>query len=182
MVSTSPSTNRQDYNIDGALRLRALITGSSADARRVQTGIAEGRAKATQSGKPVLLLHGREDARVPATFAGRPYAALNALKEGATSKLRYIEITSINHFGVFGQFDAHYVPLAYYEEQALDMMWNHLKNGAPLPPHQLVRTTSRGGEAGKAPPLELSMLPPIRMQPTPRNTIRIDGGRITLPD
>jgi len=182
MVSVSPSTNRQDYNIDGALCLRALVTGDSPEALRVHRGIAEGRAKAMQSGKPVLLLHGREDARVPATFSGRPYAALNSLKEGANSNLRYIEITHINHFGVFGQFDARYVPLAYYEEQALDLMWDHLKHGAPLPPHQLVRTTSRGGEPGKAPPLEPSMLPPIRMQPAARDAIRIEGGRITLPD
>ena len=115
-------------------------------------------------------------------FSGRPYAALDSLKEGAASQLRYIAITNINHFGASGNFDAHYVPLAYYEEQALDLMWNHLKTGAPLPPHPLVRTTSRGGEAGKAPPLELANLPPIRMVPVARNRIEIEGGRVVLPD
>ena len=182
MVSVSAPTKRQDYNLDGALCLRALITGNSVEALRVQKGIAEGRAKGTQPNRPVLLLHGREDARVPAMFSGRPYAALNSLKEGAASQLRYIAITNINHFGASGNFDAHYVPLAYYEEQALDLMWNHLKTGAPLPPHPLVRTTSRGGEAGKAPPLELANLPPIRMVPVARNRIEIEGGRVVLPD
>lgn len=182
MVSVSPSTGRQDYNLDGALCLRALVTGNSPEALRVQRGIAEGRATAVQHGKPVLLLHGREDARVPATFSGRPYAALNGLREGAASQLRYIEITHINHFGVFGPFDARYVPLAYYEEQALDLMWAHLNEGAPLPPHQLVRTESRGGEPGKAPPLAHHHLPPIRMQPAAGNLILLQDGRITLPD
>jgi len=182
MLSLSPSTGRADYNLDGALCLRELATGRSPEALRVQRGIAEGRAKATLHGKPTLLLHGREDARVPATFAGRPYAALNSLREGDKSQLRYIEISNINHFGVFGQFDAHYVPLAYYEEQALDLMWAHLTEGAPLPPHQLVRTTPRGGEPGKAPALEQANLPPIRMQPAERSRILLQAGRITLPD
>jgi hydroxybutyrate-dimer hydrolase len=104
------------------------------------------------------------------------------LKEGTGSNLRYIEITNINHFGVFGQFDARYVPLAYYEEQALDLIWNHLKNRAPLPPHQLVRTVPRGGEPGKAPPLERANLPPIRMQPEARDRIAVEAGRVVLPD
>jgi hypothetical protein len=86
--------------------LRALVTGSGAEATRVQKGIAEGRAKATLGGKPTLLLHGREDARVPATFSGRAYAGLNSLRDGANSNLRYIEITHINHFGVFGRLRA----------------------------------------------------------------------------
>lgn len=128
------------------------------------------------------MLHGREDARVPATFSGRPYAALNSLREGTSSQLRYIEIANVNHFGVFGQFDAKYIPLAYYEEQALDMMWNHLHSGAPLPQHQLVRTVSRGGEAGKATPITLANLPAIQMQPASGDSILIGKGRMTLPN
>lgn len=182
MVSISPSTGRQDYNLDGALCLRELVTGHSAEALRVQRGLAEGRAKGTLIGKPVLLLHGREDARVPATFTGRPYAGLNSLKEEGRSGLRYIEITHINHFGVFGPFDARYLPLSFYEEQALDLMWNHLTQGAPLPPHQLVRTTPRGGEPGKAPPLQPHHLPPITMQPAARDVISVSHGRVVLPD
>ena len=182
VVSVSPSTNRQDYNLDGALCMRSLVTGNSAEALRVQKGIAEVRAKGTQGGKPVLLLHGREDARVPATFSGRPYVGLNSLKEGAAGKLRYIEITNVSHFGVSAPFAAKYVPLAYYEEQALDLMWNHLRSGAPLPPHQVVRTTSRGGEPGKTPALELANLPPIRMQPEERNVVGVAQGRVVVPD
>ena len=133
------------------------------------------------SGKPTIIVHGREDARVPATFSGRPYAGLNSLRESG-GNLRYIEITHVSHFGVPGQFDAKYIPLAYYEEQALDLMWNHLKTGAPLPPHQLVRTVSRGGEPGKATPIEVRNLPPIAMQPQVADRIVVDAGRVVLPD
>nr|WP_242477987.1 D-(-)-3-hydroxybutyrate oligomer hydrolase [Rubrivivax gelatinosus] len=181
-VSMSPSTNRLDYNLDGALCMRELITGNNDEAQRVQRGIAELRAKATQGGRPVIVLHGREDARVPATFSGRPYVALNSLKEGSASQVRYVEITHINHFGWPGQFDAKYVPLAYYEEQALDMMWKHLKSQAALPPNQVVRTVSRGGVPGKATQLEQSNLPAISMQPASQDLIRVDSGRIVLPD
>ena len=90
--------------------LRSLVTGDSPQARRVQEGIAQVRAKADLHGKPTLILHGREDARVPATFSSRPYLGLNALREGAASQVRYVEITHINHFGVPGRFDAAYVP------------------------------------------------------------------------
>jgi hydroxybutyrate-dimer hydrolase len=182
MLSQSPSTGRQDYNLDGALCMRSLVTGNSPEARRVQAGIAEGRAKAVLGGKPTLILHGREDARVPATFSSRPYVALNALREGAASGTRYVEITNVNHFGVAGPFDAKHIPLAYYEEQGLDLMWRHLRSGAPLPPHQVVRTVPRGGEPGKAPPLQLANLPAISLQPQERDRITVTGGRIVIPD
>lgn len=182
MVSVSPSTGRQDYNLDGVLCLRSLVTGNSPEALRVQAGIAEGRATAVLNGKPTLILHGREDARVPATFSARPYVGLNSLREAASSGVHYIEITNINHFGTFGEFDAKYVPLAYYEEQALDLMWEHLKNGTPLPPHQLVRTLSRGGEPGKARALEARHLPPIRMNPAMADRITVQAGQVMLPD
>ncbi len=181
MLSTSASTGRQDYNLDGALCLRSLITGDSPEARRLQAGIAEGRAKARLSGKPTIIVHGREDARVPATFSGRAYAGLNSLRESG-GNLRYIEITHVSHFGVPGQFDAKYIPLAYYEEQALDLMWEHLKKGTQLPPHQLVRTVSRGGEPGKAPPIAAANLPSIRMEPAAGDRIVVDAGRVILPD
>ncbi len=40
-------------------------------------------------------------------------------------------------------------------------MWNHLRNGAALPPSQVVRTTPRGGTPGAAPPITTANLPPI---------------------
>ncbi len=182
MLSISPSTGRQDYNLDGSLCLRSLVTGDTAQARRVQAGIAQVRANGDLHGKPALVLHGREDARVPATFTSRPYAGLNSLREGPRAQLRYIEITHISHFGAPGKFDAKYVPLAYYEEQALNLMWDHLSHGEPLPPSQLVRTVSRGGEPGKAPPLQIGNLPAISEAPKPADRIQVSAGRVVLPD
>jgi hydroxybutyrate-dimer hydrolase len=180
-LSISPSTGRQDYNLDGSLCLRNLVTGKSVEGQKVQKGIAELRATGQLRGIPTLLLHGREDARVPANFSGRPYAGLNSLVD-PKSNLRYIEITHVNHFGWGAPWDSTHIPLAYYEEQALNLMWNHLKNGSPLPPHQVVRTTARGGERGKAPPMKPEYLPPIVMAPKAADQIAISAGRVRIPD
>jgi len=182
MQSISPSTGREDYNLDGSLCLRSLVTGDTAEAKRVQAGIAEVRATGNLHGKPALVLHGREDARAPAMFTSRPYIGLNSLREGPRTGARYIEITHISHFGVPGKFDAKYVPLAYYEEQALNLMWDHLSRGVPLPPSQLVRTIPRGGEPGKAPALQIDNLPAISDAPRPADRISVSGGRVALPD
>ena len=180
-LSVSPSTGRQDYNLDGSLCLRNLVTGNSAEAQRVQAGIAELRATGQLRGIPTLLLHGREDARVPANFSGRAYAGLNSIVD-KNSNLRYVEITHVNHFGWGAPWDSTHIPLAYYEEQALNLMWNHLKNGSPLPPHQVIRTTARGGERGKAPPMKAEYLPPIVMAPKQADQIAVSSGLIRIPD
>jgi hydroxybutyrate-dimer hydrolase len=182
-LSASRSTGRQDYNLDGAICLRELITGDSPEARRVKAGIAEFVGSARLDGKPTIIVHGRSDDRVPAAFSGRPYAGLNSLEDGDRSRLRYIEITNAEHFDTdLPGFDSRMVPLKLYHLRALDLMWAHLVDEAPLPPSQVVRTKPRGGESGKAPPLEAANVPPIAAEPVPGDLITISAGRMTLPD
>ena len=57
-----------------------------------------------------------------------------------------------------------------------------MKTGAPLPPHQLVRTASRRGEPGKAPPIELRHLPAISLTPAAADRIVVADGRVVLPN
>src|SRR5439155_19424782 len=103
--------------------------------------------------------------------------------DGETSRLRYFEVTNAEHFGTdLPGFDTRMIPLALYHLRALDLMWAHLTEKAALPPSQVVRTTPRGGEAGKAPPLQLSNVPPISMQPAGGDRIEVDGGRLKIPD
>ena len=174
-LSVSPSTGRRDMNLDGALCLRALATGTDPVSgqplsgamleqhRRVQAGIAETRMQANLRGKPALIVNGRADAILPPNHASRAYVALNRLVEPA-SRLRYYEVTNAQHLdalnGIAG-FDARYVPLHVYYVQALNLMWNHLKNAQPLPPSQVIRTTPRAMKDGKLLPLATENLPPI---------------------
>ena len=68
--------------------------------------------------------------------------------------------THLDAFNAFPGFDARYIPLHHYYFQALDLMWDHLVNGAPLPPSQVVHTIPRGPGA-----------PPIG-RPTSRRSVR----------
>jgi hydroxybutyrate-dimer hydrolase len=182
-LSVSPSTGRTDYNLDGARCLRELAVGRSADARRVQTGIAEFLADGNLHGKPAIIVHGRADNRVPPAFSSRPYLAANSLKEGGRSKLRYMEVENAEHFGFsMPGFDTRFVPLAYYNLRALDLVWDTLTNGAPLPDSQVIRTRPRGGTPGQAPALTRENIPPIAITTRPADRIRVQLGVVTLPD
>ena len=84
-LSVSKSTGRQDYDLAGAICLRDLVTGQSPEAKRVQAGIAEFLANGRPGGKPTIIVHGRNDDRMPVSFSSRPYVGLNDLQDGARS-------------------------------------------------------------------------------------------------
>jgi hydroxybutyrate-dimer hydrolase len=123
-LSESKTTGRQDYDLDGAICLRGLVTGQSAEAKRVRAGIVEFLADGKLDGKPTIIVHGRNDDRVPVSFSSRPYVGLNDLQDGARSQLRYIEVTNAEHFGTdLPGFDTRMIPLTLYHLRALDLTW-----------------------------------------------------------
>lgn len=172
-LGVSPSTNAPDQSLDGFLCLRSLATGTNpvtgaaltgtlADqSARVKAGIAEVLASGNLKGKPAVIVAGRSDALIPVNHASRAYLGLNATVEGSASKLRYIEVTNANHFDSFSNaLPGNVVPLHLYLFRALDAVYANLRNpaGAPLPPSQVVRTTTR---ASNAVPITVANLPPI---------------------
>ena len=189
LFSFSPSTLKQDFNLDGALCLRGLLTGTDAAAKALQTGVDETRRSGKLGGKPALIVHGRADALLPVSHTSRPYAALSRSVDGAASKLSYIEVTNAQHFdGFIGLptilpgYDTRYIPLHVYLNRALDAMYAHLKNGAALPPSQVVRTVPRGGTPGSAPALTAANVPAIAAAPGANDAITFDGTTIKVPD
>ena len=58
----------------------------------------------------------------------------------------------------------------------------HLKNSAPLPPSQLVRTTPRGGTPGFARAITLANVPPIAANPASSDRILFIGNMLTIPE
>ncbi len=184
-AATSPSTNALDFAYDGAACLRALWTGSDANATKVKTGIAETYRTANLRGKPTIVVHGRSDTLIPVNFSSRPYVLKNAQVEAAASKLRYVEVTNAQHFDSFLPFagyDTRFVPLHLYYIRAMDAMWAHLKNGTALPPSQVVRTTPRGAAAVGANPIAASNVPAIAASPAPGDRITLSGSTMTIPD
>jgi hydroxybutyrate-dimer hydrolase len=184
-AATSASTNALDFSVDGALCLRELWTGNSANATRVKQGVAEVYRSANLRGKPTLIVHGRSDTLIPVNFSSRPYVLRNSIVEGSASRVRYVEVTNAQHFDAFLPFagyDNRYVPLHLYFNRALDAMWAHLKTGAALPPSQLVRTTPRGGAPGAANTIAATNVPPIAANPPAADRISVDGSRLLLPE
>jgi hydroxybutyrate-dimer hydrolase len=89
----------------------------------------------------------------------------------------------LDAFNALPGFDTRFIPLNYYLSQALDLMYAHLKSGAPLPPSQVVHTTPRGGTPGSAPPISAANnLPPINLSPPAADRIRFSANTLRVPE
>ena len=196
-ISVSPSTGQRDLNLDGALCLRALATGTDpasgqplagerlAQHQRIAQGIAETRMTGKLRGKPAIIVNGRADALLPPDHTSRAYFALNRLVD-ERSQLRYVEVQHAHHLDVLNGipgFDSRYVPLSVYLTQALNMVYAHLRSGASLPPSQVVRTRPREVKDGKTAALAAANVPPID-QALGANTLIGVGfdGTLSIPD
>lgn len=170
-----------DASYAGAACLRSLWTSGNATMTASVNAI---RVNANLRGKPAIIVQGRADALVPINHAGRPYLGANRVAEGNKSQLSLYEIANGQHFDAFlsvAGFDTRFIPVHYYNIQALNLMWNHLKNNATLPPSQVVRTVARGGTAGSAPALTPANLPAIAADPG-ANAISVSGGAVNVPN
>jgi hydroxybutyrate-dimer hydrolase len=189
-VSTSPTFNRADQNLDGAACLRSLWFGrpqaqSGREAPlpyRVRLGVsvAEIRASGRLRGTPTLILHGRSDALVAPNHSSRAYYGLNLLRDGRKAPTRYYEVTNAQHLDAFNPlpgYSERFIPLHKYFIEALDLMWAHLTDGAALPPSQVVTTTPRAGGA----PITASNVPPIAADPAAM-AIRFTVNVLRIPD
>ncbi|HEX3141157.1 MAG TPA: 3-hydroxybutyrate oligomer hydrolase family protein, partial [Rhizobacter sp.] len=189
LFSFSPSTLTQDFNLDGALCLRKLLTGADAQALALQKGLNETRRNGDLNGKPAIIVHGRADALLPVNHTSRPYTALNKRVEGAHSRLSYIEVTNAQHFdgfiglpAVLPGYDTRYVPLHVYLNRGLDAMYAHLRYGKPLPASQVVRTLPRGGVPGAALAITEANVPPIALKPAEADAITWRARTLSVPD
>jgi len=184
-LSISPSSGARDMNLDGALCLRSLVTGTDDQARRVQAGIAETHLTGNLNGEPAIFVQGRADAILPPNFTSRAYFARNKAVEPG-SKLYYYEVTNAHHLDVLNGvpgFDSRYLPLHVYYIQALNLMYDHLKSGKALPASQLVRTKPREQKDGKTVAIDRSNVPPIESSLGANTLISVGlDGKLRIPD
>ncbi|NPT59908.1 D-(-)-3-hydroxybutyrate oligomer hydrolase [Paraburkholderia elongata] len=169
-----------DASFAGAACVRALWTGRDP---RMRASVEAIRVNANLHGKPAIIVQGRSDALVPINHASRAYLAANSVREGSRSHLSIYEVTNGQHFDAFlgvPGFDTRFMPVHYYNIQALNLMWSHLKNGTPLPPSQVIRTLPRGGSPGAAPALSVANLPAIVANPG-SNAIGVSHGVVNVP-
>ncbi|HEY0662188.1 MAG TPA: 3-hydroxybutyrate oligomer hydrolase family protein [Lysobacter sp.] len=149
IIDRNPAAPREGLDC-----LRALWTGTGADAQRVRAGIAETRATPPREGLPVVVIHGTDDGLVPMAFTSAPYVAQ---AKAAGRDVRYWQVRNAQHFDAFlglPQYGAQYVPLLPYVYAAMDRVWAHLESGAALPGDAVIATAPRG--VGK--PLEAGHL------------------------
>jgi hydroxybutyrate-dimer hydrolase len=187
-------TSTPDQHLDGALCLRSLAIGRDAatgaplgatqgpQAHRIDEGVEDIIASGNLHRVPAIFVTGRNDAILPPNFASRAYFGLNNLVEGSRSPLRYYEVTNAQHldsFNAFGGYNAMFIPLHRYFIQAMDLMYDHLRHGAALPPSQVVHTTPRGTGA---PPITAANVPPIANAPPPSSLITFTGGQVNIPN
>jgi hydroxybutyrate-dimer hydrolase len=202
-VSQSPSAAGPDFNTDGVACLRSLFTGTDAagaaltgnllaQSNAVKSGIQQVLRNGRLRGIPTILVQGRADALVPVNHASRAYYALNKSAE-SNSTVSYYEVTNAQHFDAFlalspaafgASLQDRFIPLHRYVVQSLDLMYNHLKSGASLPPSQVVRTTPRcpAGNCNPAPAITPANVPPIPPTPAAADQITFSGGTLTVPD
>ena len=179
----------QDQNLEAALCFRGLFTGRDEFGRRlrgrefknfirVRLGLSRLRYSGNLHRLPAIIAHGRNDGVVPPNHSSRAYFGVNQIVEGKKSNLRYYEVTNANHLDAFipffPGFQERFIPLHYYWDQAVSIMYDHLKNGTPLPPSQVVRTVPRG--AG-TPDITLANVPPISDDPEDEDRITIKKRR-----
>jgi hydroxybutyrate-dimer hydrolase len=183
-----------NQNLDGALCLRSLATGKDATTGTPLTGVQRNQARRIAEGVedilatgrlhriPAIFVTGRNDGILPPNFTSRAYFGLNNVVDGSTSSLRYYEVTNAHHLDSFNQFAGYndkFIPLHRYFIQAMDLMYDHLRNGRALPRSQVVHTTPRGPGA---PPITTANVPPISDSPAASSLITFSGGQVRIPD
>lgn len=137
-----------DFTLPGLQCLRALYDSESADAQRVQQGIAEALASPPREGLPVVVIHGSDDGLVPPAFTSAPYVAM---AQTAGRDVSYWQVRNAQHFDAFlalPDYGARYVPLLPYVYAALDQVSASLDGNGALPADAVIETTPRG--AGQA--------------------------------
>jgi hydroxybutyrate-dimer hydrolase len=183
VVSISPSSGLVDYNADGVSCLAKLFTGTDLVSMALQTGISQVKRTGNLHGKPAILVQGRADTLVPVNHASRAYYGANQLAEAGASQARYYEVENAQHFDAFitafPGYQQRLIPLHRYVINSLDLMYAHLKTGAPLPPSQVVRTTPRGTAV---PAITAANVPPIAATPASADAITFSAGTLTIPE
>ena len=196
-ISVSPSTLRQDENLDGLLCARSLFAGYDVTNseklrgslqgyhKRLIRGIDEVLSSGKLNGKAGIIIAGRNDALVAPNHAARAYYGFNQFREGQSSNLRYYEVTNAHHLDALNAlagFDNLFIPLHQYFTQALDLMLANLREREPLPPSQVVTTIPRGGLPGTAPPIGIGNVPNIKPSPGSEALIVYNDDKLIVPE
>ncbi len=181
-------------SVELARCFRALATGElpgggalpepfAALSGRVRAGMEEVQMTGSLRGRPVIIVHGRLDALIPVNHTSRAYYARHrALGE---SSARYYEVEHGQHFDAFipllPGYATSFVPLQPHLLAAMDLLNRHLRDGAPLPASQVVRSTPRKVAGSGVEPLEARHLGSWS-ESAGANAMAFEGKTLVVPD
>jgi len=161
---------------------------------RTKKGVKELVASSKLNNIPTIILHGRNDSLIQPNHSSRPYFANAILNhqdfDGIQlnkTNIRYYEVTNAQHFDAFTslpQFANKFIPLHYYFEQGLELMFEHLQGQKTMPASQVIHTNRRKTSGNKVEKLQLKHLPPINHQSTDlvKLTLKKNGiSRLSIP-
>lgn len=127
---------------------RSILAASSFDfiacladqAPSLALSLSRIRLQANPGKRPLLLVHGRDDALIPVSLTSQRYLKAAAAQLD-TDQLRYYEVPGAQHFDAFLALPGmqSYRPLQPHFETAIDAVIAHLRDATPLPPSQVVR-------------------------------------------
>lgn len=176
LFSRSIESTEIDYNLAGAICLRDMIQ---------ETRVQEGQKNVFASGKlnhiKTIIVHGQLNVKNLPDYSSRAYVALNSYQEATASQLRYIEVEHASYIDSDSPFDNSLIPIDFYGENAMNLLWNNITQNVPLPQSQVIRTRVRGGKPGLAPKIKQSNLIPISSSPNSKDRIYISTGSIVIP-
>lgn len=138
--------------------LRGLWDGQGALAARLIAGVQQTRAGLPRAGLPIIVVHGRDDGLIPQAFSAEPWVRAAQAQQ---RPVRFWSVADAQHFdGFLGlpPMTARYVPMLAYGYRALDRMWAHLREGAPLPADASIQPVLRSFENGAFTPLRVQDL------------------------
>jgi len=129
---------------DPALPGLSCLSGQwDASDDKVRAGIEATRAGMPRARLPLVVVHGMDDGLVPEAFSGGAYARW--VKAGG-GELSYWRVQNVQHFDAFlglPVLGMRYVPLMPFGYHAMDVVWNHIAEGAELPGDADIATTPR---------------------------------------
>jgi len=133
-----------DPSAPGVECLRRHWTGDDATTFALRTAVASTAVALPRADLPLIVVHGEDDGLLPFAFTSAAYA--DALAASGRSPVLW-RVPHAQHFDAFlalPAFGDRHVPLLPYGYAALDAMWAHLFDRAPLVHSRRFATTPRG--------------------------------------